>query len=130
MKRGKPLRRTQMRRTWMKKGKRKSKYARRERDIDYMLWCKTLPCLLAGLEGAGPCSSVVEPDHVGLDSGIGCKPPDDTCVPLCSAHHVDRHAHTGYFRDRPKAWIRDWRLNAIAETQALHSGASFGEVVF
>lgn len=143
MKRGTPLKRTPMKRTGMKRSrpmsrstpkssavpplkskkrkspKRKTKYASRERDIDYMLWVKTLPCLIASLEGAGPCSSVVEPDHVGV-RGIGQKAPDDTCVPLCSTHHLDRHAHTGYFRYRSKEWTREWREEAIRKTQAEH----------
>lgn len=156
MKRGKPLRRTAFSRNRSmssaapkpsnktqsmskkrKSPKRKSKYARRERDIDYMLWVKTLPCLLAGLEGAGPCSSVVEADHAGI-RGIGQKAPDNTCIPLCSTHHLDRGAHTGYFRfsstgeKRTREWTRKWREDAISSTQALHAegGFSFGEAVF
>lgn len=112
-------RKSPMKRTPMRKGSRKTKYAMRERDIDYMLWVKTLPCLLAGVDGAGPCTGVVEADHAGL-RGMGQKAPDDTCIPLCSGHHLDRHACTGFFRGRPKEWKRDWRLCAIAETQAQH----------
>lgn len=102
-----------------KSPKRKTKYAERERDFDFMMFVKSLPCLIAGLEGAGHCSSVVEPDHVGV-RGIGQKAPDDTCVPLCSTHHLDRHAHTGYFRYRSKEWTREWREEAIRKTQAEH----------
>ena len=102
-----------------KSPKRKSKYARRTRDFDYQLWVKTLPCSIAGLEGAGPCSSVVEPDHVG-QRGIGQKSPDDTCIPLCSIHHLDRHGHTGYFRYRTKEWTREWRQEAIRKTRELY----------
>jgi len=97
--------------------KRKTKYARRERDFEYMKWVKTQPCLLAGVEGAGPCTGVVEADHAGLERGIGMKAPDDTCIPLCSGHHLDRHACTGFFRGRPKDWKRAWRVNAIAVTR-------------
>jgi len=97
--------------------KRKTKYARRERDFEYMRWVKTLPCLLVG---EGHCSSVVEADHAGLDAGLNQKAPDRTCIPLCSRHHLDRHAATGYFRGREKAWKRDWREAAIAKTQKLY----------
>lgn len=101
----------------MRRGKGTSRYAQRERDIDYMLRVKELQCLLAGLDGAGPCSSVVEADHAG-ERGMGQKAPDDTCIPLCSRHHVDRHAFTGFFRDREKEWHRDWRARAIEKTRA------------
>lgn len=135
MRRGKPLKRTQIRRTRMRRGpsKRPSKYARRERDFDYMMFVKTLPCLIAGLEGAGPCSAVVEADHAGI-RGIGQKAPDRTCVPLCSAHHLDRGAHTGYFRNRTKEWAREWRAAAIVKTQLTHAerteGLPFPGLVF
>lgn len=163
MKRSKPMKRTQMKRRSVvvpspmsaeerkhskkpptkskkrKSPKRKTKYALRERDIPYMLWVKTLPCLFTDNRIAGPCSGVVEADHAGLDSGIGAKAPDDTCVPLCSRHHLDRHAATGFFRwrekeetlDECKAKIRAWRLAAIENTQAQHAGAaSFDRVAF
>lgn len=126
MKRGTPMKRTRM-----KPGKRKTKYAQRERDIDYMLWVKTLPCLLAGNPEAGPCTGVVEADHAG-ERGLGQKAPDDTCIPLCSGHHLDRHACTGFFRGRPKPWKREWRAEAIEKTRAAHraSGGDFEGVVF
>ena len=103
----------------MKPGKRKTKYALRERDLDYCLWVKTLPCLLAGVASAGQCSGVVEADHAG-DRGMGQKCPDNETIPLCSSHHLDRHACTGFFRGRPKPWKREWRHSAIAKTQAAH----------
>ncbi len=119
LKQGNSLKRTPMKRTWMKKGKHKTKYARRERDIDFMGWVKTQPCLLACVDGAGPCAGVVEADHAG-DRGMGQKSPDDTCIPLCTVHHTDRHSCTGFFRGRPKPWKREWRHAAIAKTQAAH----------
>lgn len=123
MKRSSRLKRSGMKRTGTKSKKRKSpkrktKYAQRERDFDYMEFVKTLPCRLAGLEGAGPCSGVTEADHAGLDAGLTQKAPDDTCIPMCTGHHRDRHACTGFFRGREKGWKRNWRLCAIAETQA------------
>ena len=101
----------------MRPGKRKSKYARRKRDFAYMKWVKTLPCLLNARQH-GACSGVVEADHAGLDSGLGQKAPDNTCIPLCSRHHRDRHAAMGMFFDRSRAWKRAWRLMAIDKTQA------------
>lgn len=119
LKRSKPLGRTRMR-----PGKRKSKYALRDRDCPYMNFVKNLPCLLS-MWGCGECSGVVEADHAGLDSGMGHKAPDRTCIPLCSGHHLDRHAATGYFRDMDRAERREWRLWAIAKTQAEHEAAEF-----
>lgn len=96
-----------------KSPKRKTKYAQRERDFDYMGWVKTRPCLLRTI---GPCSGVVEADHAG-ERGLGQKAPDNTCIPLCSSHHLDRHACTGFFRGLPRDWKRRWRRAAIAHTQ-------------
>ena len=121
------MKRTPLKRTRMKHGKRKSKYARRGRDIDFMMFVKTLPCLLAGIEGAGPCSGVVEADHAGLDSGLGQKAPDRTCVPMCPAHHLDRHSCSDFFGKREdethealRQRKREWRRQAIVKTQAEH----------
>lgn len=133
MKRGKPLKRTgSLKRTGTKSKKRKSpprksRYAERERDFEFMGWVKSLPCLLYQHDGAGPCTpGYVEADHAGLDAGLTRKAPDDTCIPLCSAHHLDRHACTGFFRGRSKQWKRDWRLDAIAKTQAAYPGPGNG----
>ncbi len=129
------MRRTSIKRTRMKPGKRKTKYASRVRDVEFMLFVKSLPCLLAGLEGAGPCSSVVEADHAG-DRGIGQKCPDNETIPLCSDHHLARHSCTGFFRKREdetyaelKQRKREWRHARIEEVQAQHAGASSFEGV-
>ena len=117
-----PLKRThELARTRMKPGKRKGKYARRERDWDYMGWVKTLPCLLARTE----CSGTIEADHTGMDSPMGQKAPDDTCVPLCSRHHRDRHDGLGFFRGQTREVRREWRLWAIDKTQAEYEAAVF-----
>jgi len=110
-----------------KSPKRKTKYARRERDLEFMRFVKTLPCLLAGVEGAGPCAGPTEADHAGLDAGLNQKAPDSTCIPLCSQHHFDRHACMRFFRGVPKQEKREWRLAAIEKTQAeyLAQGGTF-----
>ena len=113
------MKRTQLKRTRKKPGKRKTLYARRVRDFDFMGWVKTQPCLLAGVADAGPCSGVTEADHAG-DRGMGQKSSDNTCVPLCSEHHLARHACTGFFRGRGKLWKREWRHAAIVKMQATY----------
>ncbi len=120
MKRSNTLRRTAIKRTRMRPGNRKSKYSRRVRDVQFMMFVKSLPCLLAGNPEAGPCSGVTEADHAGL-RGMGQKAPDNTCVSLCSRHHRDRHGCMGFFRGRERLWKREWRANAIAFTQARYA---------
>ena len=118
MKRSGPLKRSPMKRTPMRPGKRKTKYARRERDVPYMMWVKSLPCLLRGFS---PCSGVVEADHAG-DRAFGQKADDRTCIPLCTRHHRERHDSMGLFRGRTKEWKREWRHAAIRGIQLKHEG--------
>lgn len=94
---------------------RQTAYARRTRDFDYMLAVKELPCALAGVVGAGPCSGEVEADHAG-ERGLGQKSDDNTVVPLCTGHHRDRTDGRGYF-NRPREENRHWCRLTIARTQ-------------
>lgn len=89
-----------------------------------MAWVKTLPCLLSWW-GCGECSGVVQADHAGMDSGMGHKAPDRTCIPLCRSHHTERHLGLGYFRHQTREVRREWRLWAIAKTQAEYEAAVF-----
>lgn len=86
---------------------------KRERDVDYMLRVKELPCLMAYLGG---CAGVVEADHVG-ESAVGTKSHDRETVPMCSLDHRHRHAFTGPFRGWTKEEMREWRKWAIRHTQ-------------
>ncbi len=83
-------------------------------DRPYVLWVKTLQCLMAE---HGGCSSVVEAHHAG-PRGLSQKAHDHTCVPLCSLHHHDRHAATGVWKTYRKADFRAWADRAIRKTQA------------
>lgn len=91
---------------------RRSAYRARQRDTAYMLWVKTLPCLMAGVWGT--CQGTVEADHAGL-RGMGRKAPDNTTIPLCHYHH-----HSGRF---PRGWDkplrRAWLDAAVGYVQAL-----------
>jgi hypothetical protein len=97
-------------RSWPRRTER-SAYRGRERDVDYMLWVKRLPCLMRGIWGT--CSGPVEADHAGL-RGVGRKSHDSTCIPLCRYHH-------GASRF-PRAWLqaqrRAWLHAAVVYTQA------------
>lgn len=106
----------------MRRGSKRTKYARRERDTPYMMAVKAMPCAAASFEMPWqidhhtPCSAVVEADHMG-DRGRGQKAKDDTCVPMCSRHHAERGDHTGLFRQATKELLRGWRAMVIAATQ-------------
>lgn len=136
LKRGAPLRRkTRLR------ARGNTKYRRRERDTERMLWTKRQPCAVRELrpidfinwdriKGVGgrvewgtyeatitPCSGPVEADHAG-DRGLGQKADDSTCIPLCRGHHRERTDHTGTFSPLTRDEARAWRTAAIERTQA------------
>lgn len=120
MKRGKPLRR----RTWMR-SRGNTAYRRRERDFDFMGFVKKQPCIVrshpptaAAIGGhhATPCFGRVEADHMGA-RGIGQKAADDTTVPMCQQHHLERTTHCGTFKHLTQQELRIWRADAIAFTQ-------------
>jgi hypothetical protein len=114
---------------------RKSKYARRERDFEFMSWVRTRPCMVSVLSpflfiGSAasaakykltPCQGPIESDHMGM-RGMGQKADDSTCVPMCRGHHSERHAHAGTFYPLVKAELRAWRAEAIKRTQIAWAG--------
>lgn len=108
MKRGQPLKRKTPLRP-----RGKGSYARRERDFDYMGQVKALPCSLAGVAAAGPCSGVVEADHMGERAAFR-KADDRTCAPLCQRHHRERTDVRGIFATMSKEERRAWCQLAIA----------------
>lgn len=139
-----PLRRgtKPLRRSTRLRARGNTKYRRRERDFAYMGWVKRQPCILRALplrdfaltlaaRLAGkllfkrdvilwcwtPCEGPVEADHQGA-RGMGQKADDRTCVPMCSSHHKQRHAHNGAFKHLTRDELRAWRTEAIARTQA------------
>lgn len=97
----------------MLRGKRKSSYALRTRDMDYMGWVKRLPCLLAYYS---PCEGAVEADHAG-PRALGRKAHDSTCIPLCTKHHRERTDYHGLFWGWDGHRMREWCDRAIAATQ-------------
>jgi hypothetical protein len=109
-------RRTPLRRGPFRRKAKSTAYARRERDVDYMLAVKGLPCALNSVEGAGLCSGKVEADHAG-ERGLGVKAADQTCIPMCTKHHRDRTDVRGFFAPLSKDDRRHWCRLAIARTQ-------------
>lgn len=123
----KPLRRT----TRLRARSKTNAYRRRERDVPYMRWVKRLACVCRALppetfvsfiEGRvmpaklTPCTGRVEADHAG-ERGMGQKADDRTCIPMCSSHHAQRHAHNGAFKHLNRDELRAWRTEAITRTQ-------------
>lgn len=127
-----PLRRTSplARRTRLRP-RGDTKYRRRPRDFAYMGWVKRQVCMVSilapmlfmragkilGLKTTSRCSGPIEADHMGA-RGMGQKADDRTCVPMCSNHHRERHAHAGTFFHLNRDEMRAWRTEAIAITQA------------
>lgn len=98
----------------------KTKYRARPRDLEYMRWVKRQPCAVRSLWAQWPtvegeswtCRGSVEADHAGR-RGIGRKADDDTCIPLCQAHHRQRTDFSGVFRNWDQALMRGWLANLV-----------------
>lgn len=125
-------RRTSLRRGPWRRGKRaKSSYRRRERFVDYMLWVKTLPCMVSQIGIAfapsgevlivqlrsprADCYGEVQADHAGRRA-FGRKAHDNTCIPLCREHHDERTMGHGAFRGLTLEQKREWNAFAIKTT--------------
>ena len=54
------------------------------RDTEYRRHVAAQPCLICG-------AIDVQASHIrlGLEGGLGLKPPDDLCWPLCVGHHAE-----------------------------------------
>lgn len=56
------------------------------RDERYKAWIRTLPCEI--------CGRHAQAAHTGNDGGMGEKPSDYTCIPLCAKCHITgKHAY-------------------------------------
>lgn len=130
MKRTALKRKTPLTRKPMRRRKGRTKYARRERDIPRMLWCKSQDCSLREVEnvtcsewlGPGPdsCNGAIEAHHAGDHAGFQ-KPPDDTCIPVCSKHHYDAEHYDGPFAGWPRGAVHAWELAMIPIYQARYA---------
>jgi hypothetical protein len=58
----------------------------RERSAPHLAWLRKLPCCVPGCRQAP-----VEAHHVRKGAGVGLKPDDSACVPLCGGHHHQGH---------------------------------------
>lgn len=65
------------------------------RSEDYKAFVRTKKCLYAYNGRKVRCQGKVEAHHIrtGTDGGMGLKPSDCFCVPLCTRHHqiIENH---------------------------------------
>lgn len=121
----------------MRRRRGSTKYSRRERDLERMAWIKTLPCAIGGNRtnqsavaaelwlGPPPdrCRRAVEAHHAG-EHGLGAKPDDDTCIPLCDHHHDALTDRRGVFSGWQKYGLKIWELAVVAHYQAMYAARS------
>lgn len=103
----------------------------RVRDTAYMIWVRSLPCCalhrrIAFGSGAGGLATYlclsgdpIEAHHAGKRAA-GRKADDDTCIPLCRAHHRSWHAGGLPWLDWHRVDRREWADARIAETQSAY----------
>lgn len=130
MKRTPLLRKTPLKRKPMRLGKGRTKYSRRERDFDRMLWTKAQGCAardwgygrVASWRGpqVGPCSGPIEAHHAGTRAAFR-KADDDTVIPLCSGHHRSRTDLRRCFMGWPPGALREWENAMIEHYQARYA---------
>lgn len=58
----------------------------RLRSPRHLAWVRTLPCSVPGCD-----SDDIHAHHVRKGAGIGLKPADGNCTPLCFEHHAEIH---------------------------------------
>lgn len=75
-----------------------SKREKREGDCpEHRKWVRQQPCLFNGTD----CAGQMHAHHVrtAANSGVGMKPDDKFCVPLCALHHQRIHQNGEAFWD-------------------------------
>ncbi len=114
----------------MKRRRATPRRSERVHDADYMERVRSLPCAAGDLlDDAARCSGRIEADHAGRHYA-GMKASDDTTIPMCSAHHRERHDFAGVFKGWDGAQMRAWldaqigwtrkRLNHSAGEPGIH----------
>lgn len=62
------------------------------RSASFLQFVRGFACTCVETDPTG-CAGKIEAAHVrrGTDGGIGQKPSDRYCIPLCSEHHAEQH---------------------------------------
>lgn len=64
-------------------------------DDEYREWLRSLPCLKCveefDIEIAPIYHNDPAHDRLGTGGGMGLKPSDEHCSPLCRDHHIEQH---------------------------------------
>jgi len=98
--RSKPLRRSPV-----KRGRKRSRYARRERFPDYLDWLRSQRCRVAVVLGTDRyCEGGPTAAHVG-ERGLGRKCDDRESISLCYAHGVTDQHQFGRGRDGKRGFF-------------------------
>lgn len=84
---------------------------KRARDIDYMAWVKTLPCLVCAAKAPS------EAAHTG-PRGLGQKAPDSQVIPLCTVDH--RTGRNALDRIGPEAFQKLYSIDLAFEVADLN----------
>lgn len=128
MNRSSPLgRRVALKRSWIRRKRRSTRYSRRPRDIDRMRWTRHQPCALrdarlttgsAWLHPNPPdaCAGHVQAHHAGKH-GLSQKADDNTVIPLCNHHHDDLTNRRGVFAGWPPYMLKAWEVVVITHYQ-------------
>lgn len=105
--------------TRLKARRDRKRRSARQRDTEYMLRVKQLPCCAYAPSDPACYSAgkVIHAHHAGQRAG-GRKADDDTCIPLCEEHHRNWHDARGRFYGWTRDQRRTWADARIAETRA------------
>jgi hypothetical protein len=85
------------------------------RNLKYLAWIRTLPCLVCGRTAS------IEAAHTG-PHGLAQKSPDTSAVPLCPRHH--RTGRDSYHKLGARAFERHHRVSLSAVVARLNAKPS------
>jgi hypothetical protein len=94
---------------------RKSQKMKSIRNLLYLAWIRTLPCLICGR------TTGIEAAHTG-PHGVGQKSPDRSAIPLCVRHH--RTGRDSYHKLGPRVFERRHNIDIRAVVARLNSRPS------
>jgi hypothetical protein len=60
----------------------------RIRDKEYLRWLAHFPCVICNIKDG---TVVAHHVRIGQAGGVGLKPSDSNCIPLCHTHHMELH---------------------------------------